>query len=168
MKFLVRQAEAADVERIAPLFDAYRQFYRQSSDLPLATEFLRERLKLQESVIFLAEDDAGHAVGFAQMYPSFTSVGARRIWILNDLFVVPEARGQQVGRALLQAVKTHAAASGAKRIELSTARDNQAQKLYESLGYEQDREFYHYSLALAEEHSEPAASRITTSPAVSR
>lgn len=144
----VRRAAMADTEMVAPLFDAYRQFYQQVSDLPLALAFIGERLSLNESVIFVAEDEQRRALGFVQLYPSFTSVGARRLWILNDLFVVPAGRGQGVGQALLNAAKDHGIETGAKRLELSTAHGNPAQKLYESLGYVRDQAFYHYSLAL--------------------
>ncbi|WP_292935492.1 GNAT family N-acetyltransferase [Noviherbaspirillum sp.] len=146
MKVNVRQAGLADAEIIAPLFDGYRQFYGQASDLPLAREFILDRLALLESVILLAENGQGEALGFTQLYPSFSSVSARRIWILNDLFVVPQARGTGVGKALLEAVRMHAAACGAKRLALSTAHDNPAQKLYESVGYQRDTSFFHYSL----------------------
>ncbi len=146
MEVTVRQAGLADAETIAPLFDAYRQFYRQTPDLPLARAFIQERLALQESVILLAEDAQGGLLGFTQLYPSFSSVSARRIWVLNDLFVSPDARGHGVGKALLEAAREHAVAAGAKRIVLSTAHDNPAQKLYESTGYRRDTAFLHYSL----------------------
>jgi len=97
----VRQAGPADVDVVAPLFDAYRQFYEQPSDLALARRFIVERLERAESVVFLAERD-GRAVGFVQLYPLFSSTAAwpRRLWLLNDLFVAPEAAGQGIGRAL--------------------------------------------------------------------
>jgi ribosomal protein S18 acetylase RimI-like enzyme len=148
MKTVVRRAQVADAELIAPLFDAYRQFYRQSADLPLSLAFLRERLTLNESIIFVAQDQQGQGIGFTQLYPSFSSSSARRIWILNDLFVTPAARGNGVARQLLDTARNHAVATGAKRLALSTARDNPAQKLYESVGYERDNVFYHYSLTL--------------------
>lgn len=148
MKIAIRRAQVADAELIAPLFDAYRQFYRQSADLPLSLMFVRERLTLNESVIFVAQDEQGQAIGFTQLYPSFSSVGARRIWILNDLFVAPAARSNGVAHQLLDVAKGHAVATGAKRLALSTARDNPAQKLYESVGYERDNVFYYYSLSL--------------------
>jgi GNAT superfamily N-acetyltransferase len=103
---------------------------------------------LNESVIFVAQNQQGQAIGFTQLYPAFSSVSARRIWILNDLFVTPGARGNGVARQLLDMAKNHAVATGAKRLALSTARDNPAQKLYESVGYERDNLFYHYSLTL--------------------
>jgi len=148
MKVNIRQAVLADAETVAPLFDAYRQSYKQSEDLPLALAFVHERLAMQDSLIMLAEDSMEVAVGFIQMYPSFSSVAARRIWIMNDLFVTPSARGQGVAQALLNAARTHAIATGAKRMVLSTGHDNPAQKVYESLGYQRDQYFYHYSLNL--------------------
>jgi len=148
MKTQIRRAGLNDFEAIAPLFDSYRRFYQQTSDLPLARAFISERLKRNESVIFLAEDGQHVPLGFTQLYPSFSSVSARPIWILNDLFVAPDARGQQVGRQLLNAARDHALATGAKRLVLSTAIDNPAQRLYESLGYVKDTEFLHYELGL--------------------
>ncbi len=149
MSISVRQAGLVDVDIIAPLFDEYRRFYQQASDLSLARDFIHERLSLLESVIFLAESADGTAVGFTQLYPSFSSVSACRIWVLNDLFVAESARGQGVGSALLNAAKSHALTSGAKRLDLSTAHDNPAQKLYESHGYSRDSSFYSYSLKIA-------------------
>lgn len=145
----IRQATLADVDTIAPLFDRYRQFYRQAPDLLLARAFIRERLALRESVIFLAENEDNEVIGFTQLYPSFSSVSASRIWVLNDLFVVEAARGQGAGKALLDAAKAHAKASGATRLDLSTAHDNPAQKLYEAQGYLRDSTFYYYSLQVA-------------------
>jgi ribosomal protein S18 acetylase RimI-like enzyme len=144
----IRRATLDDLDAIALLFDAYRQFYRQAGNLSLARDFIEERLTHGESVILLAEQQ-GNALGFTQLYPSFSSVSACRIWVLNDLFVVPEVRSQRIGHQLLNAAREHALASGAKRIDLSTAIDNPAQKLYESLGYEKDIGFLHYSLTVA-------------------
>jgi GNAT superfamily N-acetyltransferase len=147
---IVRQAGPADVDLVAPLFDAYRQFYRQPSDLALAREFLAERLDRQESVIFLAERD-GCAVGFVQLYPLFSSTAARprRLWLLNDLFVAAAVRGGGVGRALLDRARRLAEETGAVGLELATARtDVGAQRLYQSLGYRLDDQFLRYELGL--------------------
>ncbi len=146
MRISVRQAGMADVDIVAPLFDQYRQFYRQAAGPELARTFIRERLALLESVIFLAENEAGEAVGFTQLYPLFSSISARRSWMLNDLFVSPEARRNGVANALLNAAKEHAIATGAISLELSTAHDNPAQKLYEAHGYVRDNVFYYYCL----------------------
>lgn len=144
----LRRAQLADLPALVPLFDAYRQFYRQPSDPARAERFLRERLELGESVIFLAQDGSRPA-GFVQLYPSYWSVAACRSWILNDLFVAPEFRGTGVGRALLERARAHAEATGAGGMSLATERENStAQRLYEGLGWRRDAEFFHYELEL--------------------
>jgi ribosomal protein S18 acetylase RimI-like enzyme len=147
---VVRQAGPGDVDAVAPLFDAYRQFYQQPSDPALARAFIAERLAGSESVIFLAERD-GQAVGFVQLYPLFSSTAARprRLWLLNDLFVSPSARGGGVARALMDRARRLGEETGAAGLELVTARTNApAQRLYESLGWRQDEEFLRYELGL--------------------
>lgn len=135
MTATVRRATADDIERLAPLFDLYRGFYEQPSDLSLASAFLTERLSCNESVVLLAcEHDA--LPGFTQLYPSFSSVRARRTWILNDLFVAAGARRRGIARLLLQAAAQFARADGALRLELETDPANlAAQSLYRSLGW---------------------------------
>lgn len=145
----VRRAQLADVGIVAPLFDAYRQFYGKPSDPDLAARFLTERLANGESVVYVAETRDGEAVGFTQLYPSFSSVSAARIYTLNDLFVAPSARRANVGRALLHAAGEFARGKGALRLALSTAKSNEkAQMLYESEGWVRDEQFYHYALHL--------------------
>ncbi|WEK45736.1 MAG: GNAT family N-acetyltransferase [Candidatus Andeanibacterium colombiense] len=144
----VKRAVSGDLDAVADLFDLYRQFYKQSSDLPGAKAFLAERMERDQSVIFLAEY-AGAALGFTQVYPSFTSAGMAPIFILNDLFVVPEARGSGVGRALLCHTAEFARGEGATRLVLSTATDNlTAQAVYERAGWERDDGFLTYRLTL--------------------
>ncbi len=142
------RADLAHLEILAPLFDAYRVFYRRPADLAGAREYLRRRLSALDSVIFLAlAGDRG--LGFCQLYPSFGSLSMARIWILYDLYVSPEARRRGIGRALMERARIFGQASGASRLELSTAKDNRpAQALYESLGYVRDEEFYFYELTL--------------------
>lgn len=150
-EFRIRQAVEEDASRIAPAFDLYRQFYGRPQDARLSLEFIRDRLRAKESVILFAETaGSGEVLGFVQLYPSFSSVAARRIWILNDLFVAPEARGRGAGRALMEAARQHAIQTGAKRLTLETMSDNRtAWSLYESLGYEWQRDSMRfYSLEL--------------------
>jgi ribosomal protein S18 acetylase RimI-like enzyme len=145
----VRQATAADIEALAPPFDAYRQFYEQASDLDLARAFLSERFAKAESTVFIAEDEAGLALGFTQLYPSFSSTSAARIHILNDLFVIPESRSRGVGCHLLTAAAEYGRATGAVGLSLATARTNTAaQALYRSAGWELDEVYLTYELAL--------------------
>lgn len=144
----VLRATFAHLDALVSLFDGYRQFYKQPSDLEGSRRFLQERLSKGESVIFLAQS-GGQARGFTQLYPSFSSVSMKRLWILNDLFVVPEARGQGVGEALLERARSFAIETGAKGLMLETAVDNTpAQRLYERLGWQRDTHFYVYNLGV--------------------
>lgn len=145
----IRQAGVNDVPSIAPLFDAYRQFYGKPSDPALARSFISERLGNAESVILLAIDDAGHGIGFVQLYPSFSSVSAARVYILNDLFIAPQARRGSVATELMAAAAGFARGRGALRISLSTGMSNlAAQSLYERQGWVREEQYFHYSLAL--------------------
>jgi GNAT superfamily N-acetyltransferase len=147
---LVKRAAVADLDAVAPLFDAYRRFYGQRSDLPAARAFLEERLRREESVIFVAVEDGGpgsEPLGFTQLYPSFSSVSVRRLWILNDLFVRPGGRRGGVGRRLLERAREWAIETDAKGLILATAVGNAAARaLYESCGWRRDDDFEHYVL----------------------
>jgi ribosomal protein S18 acetylase RimI-like enzyme len=136
----------------APLFDAYRQFYKKKPDLKAARDFLKRRLKNGESVLFLAFMDEGRQakpVGLVHLYPTFSSLTLRRQWILSDLFVIPEARRRGVGEALMNRAREFAEETEADVLLLETATDNfTAQKLYERLGYRRDQEFYRYALTI--------------------
>jgi GNAT superfamily N-acetyltransferase len=146
----IRRASEADLPSAAVLFDGYRQFYGQAADDALAEAFLRDRFGNHDSVLLLAvELESGEGLGFVQLYPSFSSVAARRIWILNDLFVAPKVRRGGVGRELLEAARDFAASTGALRLVLSTAATNhEARALYESCGYKKDDVFLVYKLEL--------------------
>ena len=144
----VRQAVLADLDFLVVLFDAYRQFYGQTSDLVGARTFLQARFEHGQSVVLLAESQ-GQAVGFTQLYPSFSSVSMARVFVLNDLYVAESARRMGVGEALLNAAADHARQLGAVRLSLTTNVQNlPAQSLYAAMGWERDQKFYAYHLAL--------------------
>ena len=148
-KVKTRPAGSRDLEAVAALFDAYRQFYEKPADLALARRYITERFERRESVIIIAENAAGDIVGFTQLYPAFCSVLADRTYVLYDLFVTPAARGTGAGRALMEAAESHARETGAARLQLETAKTNRiGQSLYESCGWERDELFYVYSKAL--------------------
>ena len=143
---LIRQANLADLDAVSVLFDAYRQFYQQAPDLNLAKQFIEQRMRRSESVILLAFDSAQHAIGFCQLYPTFCSVEATDIYVLYDLFVVPDARRSGAGKKLLQAAEQMALENGKSRMDLSTAKTNgPAQAAYEDLGWVRDEVFFTYS-----------------------
>jgi GNAT superfamily N-acetyltransferase len=143
-----RLANIDDLQAVAALFDGYRQFYGKRSDLIGATSFIAERMDRGESVIIVAELE-GQLAGFAQLYPSFTSVGMDRIMILNDLFVAPDRRGRGVARALLEAATDWSRRLGAIRMTLSTQKGNvAAQQVYENAGWARDEAYFTYKLEL--------------------
>ncbi|TAK91794.1 MAG: GNAT family N-acetyltransferase [Burkholderiaceae bacterium] len=151
MSFIIRRATFADLHLVAPLFDAYRQFYEQPANLSLARVFMGVRLKQGDSHVLLAleQEAADVAIGFAQMYPSFSSISARPIMILNDLYVTEAARHRGVAKALLCAAREIALQMQCRRVTLAASRDNAAaQQLYESLGFAPQKGFLHYDLLL--------------------
>lgn len=154
-RFVVERARAEDVGRIAPLFDAYRQFYGSKPDLAGAHDFLAARLARDESVVLFARtlaagpSESADVVGFVQLYPSFSSVSMGPIIVLNDLFVLPSWRRSSVARSLIDATVRHGERVAAIRIHLSTQTTNEpALRLYHSLDFSPDLEFTHMSLGL--------------------
>ena len=143
------KANIKHLDEVARLFNLYRIFYEQPDDLERAHQFIKGRMEMKESIIFVSDNADGTLSGFVQLYPSFCSVSGIPILILYDLYVDKDQRGLSIGRSLMNQAKIFARDNGYKRLELSTAKENLiGQSLYESLGYEQDNEFYHYSLEI--------------------
>lgn len=151
MSISTHRAGPADLDALALLFDAYRQFYGQASDVPRARDWLRERLRFGESTVIVATL-AGRPAGFTQLYPMYSSVRTARTWILNDLYVDAAARRKGVARTLLDAAAQFARADGAAGISLETALDNAAARaLYRAAGWNEDATQW-YSLPLSRSH----------------
>lgn len=149
MKAAIRRVGHADLEAISVLFDAYRQFYGRDSDLAGAREFLEARMNNNESIIFMASNDDGAAVGFTQLYPIFSSVGMRRVWLLNDLFVAESARRSGVASQLIDATRELARSTDAAGLLLETQVENhRAQQLYEKIGFVRNEATWFYYLAV--------------------
>ncbi|PLS09454.1 GNAT family N-acetyltransferase [Neobacillus cucumis] len=144
---LIQKATLHELEPLAELFDLYRLFYKQESNLEGAKQFLKERISNDESVAFIALD-GDQPLGFVQLYPSFSSVSMKRSWVLNDLYVKKEARGRGVGEKLMKTAIEFVKDKKAKGLFLETAEDNyNAQRLYEKLGFEKESNyFYYYSI----------------------
>lgn len=144
----IRRASIDDLGLVSPLFDLYRQFYEQDSDVAKAENFLAQRLQNNESVIFLAFDGAD-AVGFTQLYPGFSSVSMARTFLLNDLYVVASHRRHGVGALLLKAAVAHAQSAQAVRISLTTnVANTTAQAVYEAQGWAREQAFLTYNFKL--------------------
>ena len=144
------QAVSRHIDDVTPLFDTYRTFYRQPSDIQLAEQFIRARIENRDSAIFVAFDEVTEkSLGFSLLYPSFDSISTAPIWILNDLFVADEARRRGIGRALIDRGRQLALDTGAKRMMLDTEKSNTASHaLYEALGFQRDDLFCTYVLDL--------------------
>jgi len=151
----IKQIDGAESSLVVDLFDKYRMFYQQPSDRDLAQRFLQARLDNRESMIFAALVQHGGdiiPVGFTQLYPGYSSVGAFKYWVLNDLYVEPAYRNQKIGEALVRMALDFAGGRGARFVELSTGVDNLiAQGLYERIGFrrmEEDPRFFTYRMEI--------------------
>ncbi|WP_243521893.1 GNAT family N-acetyltransferase [Bacillus pseudomycoides] len=142
----IYEATITDLDGLVVVFNNYRMFYRQESNVEEAKMFLRNRIERKESIIFVAVED-GQYLGFTQLYPSFSSISMKELWILNDLFVQEGKRGAGIGKKLLEAARTFALENGAKGVKLQTEIDNiSAQRLYAENGYLRDNRYFHYEL----------------------
>jgi GNAT superfamily N-acetyltransferase len=139
----IKKVTVSDISSVALLFDAYRVFYNQLSDLQAAFDFLEQRISKDESAVFLAVM-GNEPVGFVQLYPVFSSVQMKKSWILNDLFVAATARNQGIGEALLQQAKQFGRETGAAYLLLQTGSDNySAQSVYEKNGWIKAQDFFY-------------------------
>jgi GNAT superfamily N-acetyltransferase len=146
MSFQICPATLDDLDALAHLFDAYRVFYKRPSDPAGAWAYLHARLERVEATVFIAVQD-GRAVGFTLLYDTFTSVAMRPLTILNDLYTIPEARGQGVATALIARAAQHAREHGSAFLRLRTANDNlMAQSVFERIGFKRDEVFFTYDL----------------------
>lgn len=142
------KATTDHLPQLAVLFDLYRQHYEQQPDVEGAEQYLAERLVQNESVIYVAEE-GGELVGFTQLYPVFSSIGMKKAWILNDLYVAEGHRRKGAARGLLEASRELGKATDARYLMLQTHITNtKARALYESNGWKLDDEFYYYYLSI--------------------
>lgn len=150
----IRLATIQDLEQLVPLFDGYRVFYRKASDHEGARSFLKERLKNKDSIVYIAfakpvlseveVADSTIAVGFTQLYPIFSSVSMEPMYLLNDLFIDPDYRGQGVGQSLITTIKEVCRKERQKGIVIQTETTNPAQHLYERLGFKKDLDLHYF------------------------
>ncbi|MDF0731401.1 GNAT family N-acetyltransferase [Pseudomonas entomophila] len=145
------KATLEHLDLLTPLFVKYREFYGQLPYPDSSRSFLEKRLKRGESVIYLALPDDGddRLMGFCQLYPSFSSLSLKRVWILNDIYVAEDSRRMLVADHLMREAKKMARDTNAVRMRVSTSSDNEvAKKTYESMGFRKDTEFDNYVLPI--------------------
>ena len=149
MEFEIIKANVNHIKQVGELFDLYRQFYKYVSNINESTDYISERMKNNESIIFFATNKQKEAMGFVQLYETFGSLDLGKIIILYDLYVKKDHRKNKIGRQLMLKSYEYAKQINAKRIQLSTATDNFiGQSLYESLGYVKDADFYTYDFEI--------------------
>ena len=140
---IIRRAKKKDIDELSILFDKYRIFYKQQSDVDNARAFLKKRMKRKESVIFVAEE-RDELIGFTQLFPIFSSVSMKRTWLLNDLYVNEKSRGIGAATKLLEAAEKFGNETNSKWLLLQTAADNfTAQKVYEKNGWIKEIDFFY-------------------------
>jgi ribosomal protein S18 acetylase RimI-like enzyme len=144
---VIREAKTEDLTELVEIFEAYRKFYRKEANSAVATKFLKERLSKNESIIYIAINAENKIIGFVQLYPSYSSTRLSKMWILNDLYVYPESRGQGISKLLIERTKLLAIQTNACGLLLETESDNIiANKLYLSTDFKlENNNFYFWT-----------------------
>ncbi|TYA57238.1 GNAT family N-acetyltransferase [Formosa maritima] len=137
------RAQIEHLDHLIPLFDSYRVFYKQDSNLLAEKHFLFKRLKNKDSEIFIAYLE-NVAVGFTQLFPLFSSVSMEAMCLLNDLFVDANFRGHGIGEALINEAKNYCKKNNLKGLAIQTASNNPAQHLYQRLGFKKDADLHFF------------------------
>ena len=146
MELKINRANKNHIEGVSILFDLYRQFYKYQKDLKNSKNYIHQMITNNESIIFIASKNK-NIVGFVQLYETFDSLNLSKKLVLYDLYVLERYRKLGIGRKLMNKSKDFAVNNNIPRIGLSTTINNySAQKLYESLDYIRDKEYYDYGL----------------------
>jgi GNAT superfamily N-acetyltransferase len=134
-----------ELPQLVELFEEYRQFYQHAAAPDKAAAFLRQRIQARDSVVYLLLDELGRPIGFAHLYPYFTSVGLERLWLLNDLYVRVADRGKGYAYHLINHAKELVRRTGAKGLTLATAKKNAiGNSLYPRAGFVRDEAYNYY------------------------
>ncbi|ACV27548.1 GNAT family N-acetyltransferase [Kangiella koreensis] len=147
----IKTCEIKDLDNLVPAFDSYRQRYKQPSEPQKIEQFLRQMLEQETSVIFISYE-GDELTGFAQLYPSYSSIGLAPIWTLNDFYVFGGTGRKQTAEALLSAAKDLCEETNAIRIEVTTRKENhRLHKIYREFGFEKDFKYDYYFLRIDEQ-----------------
>lgn len=137
----IGRAALEDLDALAPLFAAYREFFAGYCDLEQSQRFLRERLDRQDAVIFIARI-GDESAGFIQLYPLWSSWYCKRIWFLSDLYVKPSSRRLGLGRRLVERVVAYARKTDASSVMVELPhREPHLKDFYAKLGFEREAVF---------------------------
>ncbi len=143
---LIIKATLEHLPALVTAFDAYRVFYKKDSDVDAAYHFLEQRLTNKDSVIYIVTENETSIKGFVQLYPLFSSTRMKKLWLLNDLFVMPNYRGQGISKALIEKAKELVIETHSCGIMLETEKSNSiANLLYIATGFSKDSDHNFYS-----------------------
>lgn len=148
----ILRAYTRHLSLIVGLFDEYRQHFSQPPNPEGCRVFLADRLERRDSAIFFASEGSGsfqRALGFMQLYPTFSSLALQRIWILSDLYVILGCRRHGIARALHERARQLVAETRASGVAFAAGRENSvAQRLCEALGCQREEKEHHFYLSL--------------------
>jgi GNAT superfamily N-acetyltransferase len=128
----------AQFEQLLPLIAAYQRFYEVGEiEEERNRAFFARFVAPSDDGLLLGAWHCEQLLGYACLYWHFTSLVPAETVLMNDLFVTETARGQGVGRALIEASADIARNRGAHHLEWATAPNNEtAQRLYDATGAE--------------------------------
>ena len=136
---IIIQATTDHLGDLVPLFDGYRVFYRQPSNIKDVRVFLKDRLYKQDSIIYIAYIN-NLPVGFTQLYFLFSSVSMQPMYLLNDLYIDSNYRNKSIGTALINKAKALCKEKAYKGLIIQTDKTNPAQHLYQREGFVLDED----------------------------
>ena len=137
-KVTIGRVDVVDLPILMPMLRAYCDFYevdpRDDRLVALCRALIDDPTEGEQAIARGAE---GEPLGFATVYWTWQTLYASRVGVLNDLFVVPDARGRGVGQALIEHCRGLCRKRAASKLVWETAVDNHtAQRLYDGIGAE--------------------------------
>jgi GNAT superfamily N-acetyltransferase len=136
--FEIRDAHYSDVPKVTGLIREFAVFEKLEESCRIDEETLAAALFGEDAGVgCIVAQEGGSLVGYSLFYRVFRSFSGQSAVYIEDLYVVPYARGTGIGRALLAAVARHASSHGIKRLDWQVLRWNvDAMRFYESSGAE--------------------------------
>ncbi|CAB4876153.1 unannotated protein [freshwater metagenome] len=134
---MIETVAETDLPELLPLMRAYCDFYEVAPADAALLEMSRALIADPErtGIQLIARDAAGGAIGFATVFWTWQTLEAAPQAVMNDLYVIPEARGSGIARELIDECARRADAHGANVLAWQTAHDNhRAQTLYNRTG----------------------------------
>jgi GNAT superfamily N-acetyltransferase len=137
-KVAVRDVQQSDIAGWKPLWDGYNAFYGREGATALPDEITNLTWSRffdgYEPIRALVAERDGKLLGLVHYLFHRSSTGLRSNCYLQDLFTVESARGQGIGRALIEEVYRRAAQAGSGRVYWQTHETNAtAMKLYDKV-----------------------------------